>query len=110
MSSSVADDQFADPVWRLHNLYWINDKRGKTVLFRPNEAQLEFIQNLHNRNVILKARRLGFTTVCCLTYLDDCLFTPNVAAALIAHRLPDAEKIFQTKIKFPYDQLPDALK
>lgn len=110
MAATINPEQLKDPIWRLHNLYYIVDKDAKKVLFQPNRAQLDFIQNMHSRNVILKARRLGFTTVCCLAYLDDCLFKPNITAALIAHKLPDAQKIFSSKVKFPYDNLAPELK
>jgi len=110
VTATISPDQFLDPIWRLHNLYFIIDEKSKRVQFTPNAAQLDFIQNMHTRNVILKARRLGFTTVCCLAYLDDCLFHPNVTAALIAHKLPDAQKIFASKVKYPYDNLADQLR
>jgi hypothetical protein len=106
----VLQEQFADPMWRLSNLYYIIDKAGNEVQFVPNTAQAEFLQNFHTRNLILKARQLGFTTLCCLLYLDDCVFTPNTAAAVIAHKLDDAKIIFQTKVKFPWERLPDGIK
>lgn len=99
-----------NPIWRLNNLYKVIDKAGKEVDFRPNWAQQELIETLHSRNVILKARQLGFTTLCCLMYLDDCLFRSNVRAAVIAHKLDDAKVIFRDKVKFPYDRLPEALR
>jgi hypothetical protein len=107
---SVDERQFLDPRWRLANLYTITDKTGRRVPFRPNPAQLAFLGNLHSANIILKARQLGFTTICCLIYLDACLFTPNTRAGVIAHRLDDAKVIFRDKIKYPYDQLEDGLK
>lgn len=103
-------DQFLDPIWRLNNLYEIIDKDGKGVPFRMNWAQQEFVEGIHRRNLILKARQLGMTTLCCLMYLDDCLFNPNIAAAVIAHKIDDAKKIFASKVKYPYDRLPDQLK
>ncbi len=69
----VAESQFLDPRWRLSNLYTITDKTGRQVPFRPNEAQLALLDDLHSANIILKARQLGFTTLCCLIYLDACL-------------------------------------
>ena len=33
--------QFADPAWRLNNLYWIVNKDGKRVRFQFNWAQAE---------------------------------------------------------------------
>ncbi len=49
-----------DQAWRLNNLYMIKDKDGKKVRFRLNPAQWKFYKGLHNRNLILKARQLGF--------------------------------------------------
>jgi hypothetical protein len=105
-----ASSQFLDPRWRLSNLYTIIDKAGRQVPFRPNDAQLAFLEELHSANIILKARQLGFTTLCCLIYLDACLFTPNTRAGVIAHKLDDAKVIFRDKIKYAYDQLDEGLK
>lgn len=52
--------RLGDRRWRLENLYWILDKGGRRVLFKPNAAQEELLRNLHYLNVILKARQLGF--------------------------------------------------
>lgn len=110
MSIAINPDQFKDPLWRLNNLYSIIDKNGQRVPFVMNDAQQEFAENIHSRNVILKARQRGFTTVCCLLYLDDCLFNPDIRAAVIAHKLDDAKVIFRDKVKYPYDNLSEALK
>lgn len=99
-----------DPKWRLHNLYSIVDKRNRLIPFRPNEEQAQVIEELHSRNLVLKARQIGFTTLFCLIYLDDCLFNNNVAAAVIAHKLDDASIIFQTKVKLPYQSLPEPIR
>lgn len=104
------ESQFLDPRWRLSNLYTITDKAGRQVPFRPNAAQLAFLDELHSANIILKARQLGFTTLCCLIYLDACIFTPNTRAGVIAHKLDDSKVIFRDKIKYSYDQLADGLK
>ena len=58
----------SSPMWRLCSgqLYWImvrseTDETGTTIeRFRPNRAQRRFIARLWNRNLILKARQLGF--------------------------------------------------
>lgn len=109
-SIQVKQDQFLDPRWRLNNLYKITDKSGKAIPFTPNDSQLQFLNDIHSMNIILKARQLGFTTLCCLIYLDACIFTPNTRAGVIAHKLDDAKVIFRDKIKFPYDNLDDGLK
>lgn len=109
-SIQIKQDQFLDPRWRICNLYKITDKSGKAINFEPNDSQLQFLDEIHSMNIILKARQLGFTTLCCLIYLDACIFTPNTRAGVIAHKLEDAKVIFRDKVKFPYDNLDEGLK
>jgi len=99
-----------DPVWRLSNLYRIQDKKGRDVTFRPNAAQCAFLENMHSFNLILKARQLGFTTLIGIWALDQCLFKDNVRAGIIAHTVEDAEEIFRTKVKYPFERLPAGLR
>ncbi|MBJ2228507.1 terminase [Pseudomonas simiae] len=94
-----------DKRWRLNNLYFVNDKQGKKVLFRMTDEQVEYYDGLHTRNIILKARQLGFTTEQCIIQLDAALFEA-AKCALIAHTLTDAKRLFREKIKFAYDNLP----
>ena len=107
---SFSAEQMLDPRARLSNLYTIIDEKGQQVPFRPNTSQLELLDNLHDLNIILKARQLGFTTLCCLIYLDACIFTPNTRAGVIAHRLDDAKVIFRDKVKYPYDMLDEGIR
>lgn len=103
-------DQWADPRWRLNNLYSIVDTDAKEVPFRLNSAQEALFDELWYLNVILKARQLGFTTFIDLFILDECIFNSNVHAGIIAHTLEDSKIIFRDKVKFPYDHLPDGIK
>src|SRR3990167_1166773 len=107
---AVNEAQFCDPRWRLSNLYSVIDTTGAKVPFRPNPTQLKFLSELHDCNIILKARQLGCTTLCCLIYLDACIFTPNTRAAVTADKLDNAKAIFKDKIKYPYDQLDEGIK
>lgn len=95
--------------WRLNNLYYIQDKQGKRVKFKMTTEQLEYFDNMHTRNVILKARQLGFTTEKCIIQLDAAIFM-NKRCAMIAHKLSDAMRLFREKIKFAYDNLPTIVK
>jgi hypothetical protein len=65
---------------------------------------------MHYMNVILKARQLGFTTFIQIFMLDACVFNTNIRAGTIAHTLMDAQAIFQDKVQFPYDNLPDGIR
>ena len=75
-----------------------------------NEAQNQLYDTMHFRNIILKARQLGFTTFIDLYILDTCLFNPTIKAGIIAHHMDDAKTIFDEKIKFPYDNLDPQLR
>ena len=66
------------------------------------DEQLEYYDGMHSRNIILKARQLGFTTEVCIIQLDLALFHSK-QCALIAHTLPDAERLFRNKTKYAYD-------
>jgi len=110
MASAAIIDQWADPRWRINNLYWIKDKSGTAVPFRTNWAQERFFDELWYLNAVLKARQLGFTTFIQIYMLDSCLFNSNTSAGVIAHNRDDAEAFFQVKIKFAYDHLPEGLK
>lgn len=96
--------------WRLNNLYYIKDKAGKKILFKLNWAQRDFLSEFWYFNVLLKARQLGFTTLILILYLDECLFNSNRAAGVIAHTKIDAEDLFDNKVKFAFDNLPDWLR
>ena len=106
MTELRLDDQW----WRLNNLYYIKDKRGRKVLFKPNWAQKQLYNRMWFLNIILKARQLGMTTFIQIFMLDVCLFNDNQAAGVIAHNREDAEDFFDKKIKFAYDNLPATLK
>ena len=107
--SSLAE-KWADPQWRIRNLYYIKDENGKEVHFVPNEEQEQFLREYWYFNVILKARQLGFTTLIDLLILDQCFFVQNMAGGIIAHNLEDVGKIFRNKIKYAHDKLPAALR
>lgn len=105
-----AKQTLGNQLWRLHNLYYITDKQGKKVQFQPNWAQIDLYNNMHYCNVILKARQLGFTTFIQIFLLDQCVFNSHTKAGVIAHNLKDAQAIFNDKIKFAYDNLPEQIK
>jgi hypothetical protein len=98
-----------DLEWRLDHLYWIVNKEGEPIRFVMNEQQRQFVRNLWNRNLILKARQLGFSTLMQILQLDQALFTSNFTGVVIADTLPNAGKLF-SKVEFAYDHLPELLR
>lgn len=117
----------ADPEWRLFSgaLYQIivktnekKDKDGNVIdegesfvqPFRPNRAQRRFIKRLWHRNLILKARQLGFTTLIAIMWLDHAMWNASQRCGMIAQDRETAESIFRDKVVFAYDHLPEEIR
>jgi hypothetical protein len=107
-----------NPVWRIGALYKIiikgdddDEEEGLVVQFRPNRAQRRLMARLHHRNIILKARQLGFTTLIAILWLDTALFSKSpIRCGIIAQDKEAAENIFRDKVKFAYNHLPESLR
>jgi len=108
-----------EPLWRLGSgcLYKIRIKGdgddnddGLVVPFHPNAAQLRLIDRLWHRNLILKARQMGFTTLVSLMWLDHALFVANQRCAMVAQDRETADSIFRHKVKLAYQHLPAPLR
>lgn len=105
----------ANPEWRLFSgcLYKIMVKgdgadasEAFSMPFNPNRAQRRFIKRLWHRNIILKARQLGFTTLIAIMWLDHALFNTDQRCGIIAQDRDAAEAIFRDKVKYAYQNLP----
>jgi hypothetical protein len=103
------DPRLADRNWRLNNLYTVINEEGELVRFKMRPSQLKLLENLHYKNIILKARQLGFTTFICIFLLDYALFNKNKQIGIIAHTQGDAGVIFK-KVKIAWDNVPEKLK
>lgn len=99
----------SDQEWRLDNLYWIKDQNGNAIRFVRNPAQRAYYAQRHFRDLITKARQLGYSTLIEMLMLDTCVFVKNTRAGIIDNKLPDAEKKLEI-IKFAYHRLPLQLR
>lgn len=99
-----------DKRWRLENLYVINTKSKGKQVFKLTRAQKHFLDNIRNRNIILKSRQLGFSTLITLWILDETLFKQNKEALAIAHVKEGMTDIFDKKAKFAIMNFPDEIK
>lgn len=107
----------ADPEWRIFSgcLYKImikgdGDDDAYSVPFKPNRAQKRFLKRLWHRNIILKARQLGFTTLIAILWLDHALFNADQRCGIIAQDREAAEVIFRDKVRYAYNNLPDEIR
>lgn len=103
------DPRLADRIWRLNNLYYVVDEDGNLVKFKLREAQEFLLRGLHWKNIVLKARQLGFTTFICIFLLDFALFNRNKMVGILAQTQNDATTIFR-KVKTAWENLDPKLK
>jgi hypothetical protein len=106
-----------DHEWRLFSgcLYKImikgdDDEDSLVMPFKPNRAQRRFLKRMWFRNLILKARQLGFTTLVAILWLDHALWNANQRCGIIAQDKDAAKVIFRDKVKFGYENLPEEIK
>lgn len=95
-----------NPQKRLNNLYHIVNRDGKDIPFKLNSVQSHVLDNLHTRNLILKARQLGMSTFSVLCLLDKCIWTPNLSAGIVSYSLEHAQYIFKRIIGHALSHLP----
>jgi len=76
-----------------------------------NEAQRLIISRTmrNNHTMVLKARKLGSSTVIAAYYLWKALFNKNTRVAVVAHTDPAAKELF-TMYQFMYSNLPAEMK
>lgn len=98
------------PEWRLNNLYRIINRDSNSIRFQLNHVQKNVLDNLHNRNLILKARQLGMSTFAVLYLMDQVLFNENLQAGIVSYSLEHAQHIFKRIIGHALDTLPAEFK
>jgi len=99
-----------DKNWCMNNLWTIVDESGTKMPYRRRPVQKDYASKRHGLDVILKSRQHGFTSETDISILNDCVFTPDLRCGIIAHTLADAQEIFETKVKLPYNELPEFIK
>lgn len=102
-------DKLSNTLWRLNNLYWVIDEQSNRVKFKMRPMQQRFYDAMWYWNILLKSRQHGFSTLIDLLLLDLCLFNDNIEAGIVAHTLKDVQHIFATKVKYPYENLPESI-
>jgi hypothetical protein len=99
----------ADPLWRIRNVYTIVDRNAEVIPFDLNVAQDDFLGKLHTRNIILKARQRGFSTLIQIAGLDQALWNDNYSVGIIADTLDNAA-VFLKRIEFAYNHMPEEFR
>ena len=110
VAMQAAQKYLGDRNWRIRNLYYIVDYKGRFVKFVPNRVQVHFDANKHTKNIIGKSRQHGFTTWETIDCLDQSLFGQNENIMIITKSQDDAREIFQVKIKRAWEVMNPFVK
>lgn len=95
--------------WRMEHFYKIRDKLRQTVNLIFNPIQAHYWAERTKRDYILKARKIGFSTLCLIDDLDETIWNRNFTSFIFAHKREDVQKLFKI-IQFAYDRLPEEWK
>jgi hypothetical protein len=133
LRAAIADEMITDaallaevrryPEKLIELVFIVVDKNQKTMPFFLNDVQHDFIDTLNkairdfeNGDItdisllVLKGRQQGFTTLVTAYQLACSILNRNFQGYTLADKSDNSEAIFQNKAKFPYSQLPEALK
>ena len=100
----------ADREWRLNNLYHVLNEQRDLVKFQMRPLQKHFYDRWWHRNVLLKSRQVGGTTMIELAGLDGAIFIPNFKVMIISHKKDSAAAILEEKALTPYLNLHPELR
>jgi hypothetical protein len=106
--------------FRLSDLF-IRTKTKKIETFTPNNVQVRYLDSIlprwregeyhlsGQRDILLKARQFGFSTLILALFFLDTVNNPNTQTVVIAHDADSTERLFQIVRRF-YDHLPEATR
>lgn len=122
-NKALLEEVKRNPEKLIELVFIVVDKNQKTMPFFLNEVQHDFIHTLNQAIedfsneiipeislLVLKGRQQGFTTLVTAYQLSCSILNRNFQGYTLADKSDNAEAIFQNKAKFPYGQLPEALK
>ncbi len=98
-----------DPRFFLETLVEIVDKNRQTVPFILNPIQRKFYRRRTNRDVILKPRQLGFSTLIVGLFLHDTMFVPNTDSVIVAHTIDASIELFK-KARLMFESVPEEFR
>ena len=88
----------------IEKLFLLVDKQAKTVPFKLNPPQKKILDSLKNRDIILKARQEGISTLILAIFTIDFITRENIRNVVISHEEKATQKLFD-KVKFFLDSM-----
>ncbi len=107
MNSGI--EKLRDKSWRMNHLYKIKTKNQLLSTYKRNKAQTDYATNKTGRDIILKARQIGFSTEGLIDLFDETITHRNTNSAIIAHERQKVQVLFEI-VRRAYDNMPPELR
>lgn len=98
-----------NPRWGVETLLYIRDKSFNIRPFIFNKTQELYYKQRTHRDIILKARKEGMTTLVAALFFIDTISNEYRESIMMAHDLESTAMIFEI-VKLYYDKLPETLQ
>jgi hypothetical protein len=89
---------------RIEKYFSIVNENSETVPFKLRTPQIKILESLSRRDVILKARQEGITSLILALFTIDFLFIENVRCVVISHEKDATTKLLR-KVRFYLDSV-----
>lgn len=83
----------------IEKLFLIVDRNARTIPLILNEPQNKILSSLKGRDIILKARQEGISTLILALFTLDFIMKENIRCVVISHEIGATQKLFD-KVKF----------
>lgn len=93
----------------IENNFYIRTKEKTTELLKFNPIQEKYWNTKTKRDIILKPRQLGFSTLTLARFFECVINEENVTAVVVAHDSESTQKLFKM-VRLMYDRLPESKK
>ena len=111
MTTLSMTDILADRQLFASHFVFIADKDGQKVRLIYNKAQQWIRDHLTGRDVILKPRQMGSTTLFAADAFYDCVTRQNISIDLMSHKGELSERILhRTRMMYEWWPIPNARK
>lgn len=97
--AEVADRLISDPAFCIETFFHILNKDRVMVPFLLNPPQRKYYENLSHFDLILKARKEGFSSLIEAIFLHRCMFLENRRAVTMSHEMESTMRHFE-KIRY----------
>jgi len=79
--------------------FMISNKKGEIVPFVLNKAQIDLLETSTGRDIILKARQLGFSSLILAVLTCDFIFKDNQRCVVVSHETEATQRLLD-RVKF----------